>query len=68
MSTRTRPRSKLGLLLSLAPIALELLALARRSQKKRSRYTRASKRDRAVDFLLNQAQRRVGKARTRRWF
>ncbi|GMA14727.1 hypothetical protein E5F05_19665 [Deinococcus metallilatus] len=54
-----------------APIALELISLIRRNQKaKRGKYTKLRKRDRALDFLLGQAERRLGgkpKAR-RRWF
>ncbi|PTA66842.1 hypothetical protein [Deinococcus arcticus] len=67
MKTRTRSRGKLGLLLTMAPIALELLALARKSQRK-GKYTKARKRDRALDFLLNQAQRKVRGKTQRRWF
>ncbi|MVN85822.1 hypothetical protein GO986_03480 [Deinococcus sp. HMF7620] len=68
MKTRTRSKGKLGLLLTAAPVILELLALARKSGRK-SKYTKASKRDRAFDFILNQAQRKLGgKSRRSRWF
>ncbi|QFP77196.1 hypothetical protein [Deinococcus sp. AJ005] len=67
-SPRTRtvkgtPKQGSGLskLLIYAPIALELLSLIRRSQKKkRGKYVKARKRDRALDFLLGQARRTVG--------
>ncbi|WP_345465270.1 hypothetical protein [Deinococcus carri] len=54
-----------------APIALEVISLARRRQQaKRGKYTKLRKRDRALDFLLGQAERRLGgKQKTRRrWF
>jgi len=63
------PRGKLGKVMMYAPIALELLSLMRRTQKKkRGRYTRASKRDRMLDFVLGQAEKRLKKAGSgRRW-
>lgn len=53
-----------------APIALELVSLVRRNQKaKRGKYTKLRKRDRALDFVLGQAERRLkGKRARRRWF
>ncbi|WP_019586373.1 hypothetical protein [Deinococcus apachensis] len=52
-----------------APVALEVISLLRRNQKaKRGRYAKIRKRDRALDFLLGQAERRLGKQRgARRW-
>ncbi|GBF06901.1 hypothetical protein DAERI_110083 [Deinococcus aerius] len=52
-----------------APVALEVIGLLRRNQKaKRGKYTKIRKRDRALDFLLGQAERRLGKQRgARRW-
>ncbi|WP_221089958.1 hypothetical protein [Deinococcus aquaedulcis] len=64
---KTRSKGKLGLLLTVAPIALELLALARKSQRK-TKYTKARKRDRALDFLLDRAQRKLRGKPQRRWF
>ena len=63
------PRGKLGKVMVYAPIALELLNLMRRTQKKkRGKYTKARKRDRMLDFVLGQAEKRVKKASgTRRW-
>lgn len=53
--------SGLGKLLVYAPIALELLNLLRRSRKKKGgKYIKARKRDRALDFVMGQAQRRMG--------
>lgn len=61
------PRSKLGKVMMYAPVALELLNLVRRSQKKRrGRYARATKRDRALDFLLSRVERRLKKHGVRR--
>ncbi|MBI0445715.1 MULTISPECIES: hypothetical protein [Deinococcus] len=61
---------KLNKWLVYAPIALEIISLVRRNQQaKRSKYTRLRKRDRALDFLLGQAERRLsGKKTRRRWF
>ncbi|MDV6373828.1 hypothetical protein [Deinococcus arenicola] len=59
------PASGLRKLMVYAPIALELLMLLRRSQKARTqkagrgKYIKARKRDRALDFMLGQAQRRM---------
>lgn len=64
---KTRSKGKLGLLLTVAPVALELLALARKSQRK-TKYTKARKRDRALDFLLDRAQRKLRGKPQRRWF
>ncbi len=53
--------SSLSRLLVYAPIALQVIGLLRRSQKaKRGKYVKARKRDRALDFLLGQAERRIG--------
>lgn len=53
---------KLGKLMLYAPVALEVISLLRRKQKtKRGKYTKLRKRDRAFDFLLGQAERRLGK-------
>lgn len=67
---RTAKSGTLGKLLVYAPIALELISLLRRSQKKtRGKYVKARKRDKALDFLLGQAERKLGgKSRARRWF
>lgn len=59
--------SSLGKLLIYAPIVLEVLSLLRRSQKaKQGKDIKARKRDRALDFLLGQAQRRMVGGRGRR--
>ncbi|MFC5849823.1 hypothetical protein [Deinococcus petrolearius] len=64
--------SPLRQLLVYAPVALEMISLLRRRQQAgRGKYVKARKRDKALDFLLNQAQRRLGgkpAARSRRWF
>lgn len=64
--------STLRQLLVYAPVALEMISLLRRRQQAgRGKYVKARKRDKAFDFVLNQAQRRLGgKAapKTRRWF
>ncbi|WP_034385740.1 hypothetical protein [Deinococcus sp. YIM 77859] len=63
-----KTRSKANKWLVYAPIALEVLRLLRRNQQaKRGKYARLRKRDRALDFLLGQAERRLGKRRSR-WF
>lgn len=63
------PRSgKYGKLMLYAPIVLEVLNLLRRQQRSRSKYTKARKRDRALDFLLGQAERKLGGKSRRRWF
>ncbi|WP_084048115.1 hypothetical protein [Deinococcus hopiensis] len=65
---RSRSGGTLGKVMMYAPIALELLTLMRRSQgKRRGKYTKARKRDRAFDFLLGQAQKRMKKQGARRW-
>ncbi len=68
--TRAARGGKLGKLLFYAPIALEVLTLLRGAQKKKGKYTRARKRDRAVDFMLGQAQKRLKTQPTRKrgWF
>jgi hypothetical protein len=60
--------SSLNKLLAYAPIALQVIGLLRRSRKvKRGKYVKARKRDRALDFLLGQAERRLtGERRSRR--
>ncbi|MBB5362314.1 hypothetical protein [Deinococcus humi] len=53
--------SRLSKLLAYAPIALQVIGLLRRGRKvKRGKYVKARKRDRALDFLLGQAERRLG--------
>ncbi len=68
--TRAARGGKLGKLLFYAPIAIEVLTLLRGAQKKKGKYTRARKRDRAVDFMLGQAQKRLKTPPTRKrgWF
>lgn len=62
-----RSSSTLSKLLVYAPMALQVIGLLRRSQKvKRGKYLKARKRDRALDFLLGQAERRLGGAGRRR--
>lgn len=54
-----------------APIALEIISLVRRNrQTRRGKYAKLRKRDRALDFLLGQAERRLGGKQKprRRWF
>lgn len=64
---KARQTSKLSKLLVYAPIALQIIGLLRRSRKtKRGKYVKARKRDRAFDFLLGQAERRIGGAGRRR--
>lgn len=69
---RTAKSGTLGKLLVFAPIALEVITLLRRSQQKtrgQGKYVKARRRDRALDFLLGQASRKLGgKGRSRRWF
>lgn len=66
---RARKRSKLGQVMALAPIALEVLALIRDAQKKkRGRFAPVRKRDRALDFLLDRAARRRGGRKKHGWF
>ncbi|GGK28736.1 hypothetical protein GCM10008955_23080 [Deinococcus malanensis] len=61
--------SKLSKFMVLAPVALEVLSLIRQQQRKTGKYVKARKRDKAVDFLLGQAQRKLGgKPSRRRWF
>lgn len=58
---KARQTSRLSKLLVYAPIALQVIGLLRRSQKaKRGKYVKARKRDRALDFVLGQAERRIG--------
>ena len=55
--------STLSKLLVYAPLALQVISMLRRSQKaKRGRFSKARKRDRALDFMLGQAERRLGGA------
>ncbi|WP_102128312.1 hypothetical protein [Deinococcus planocerae] len=68
---KTRKTGKFGKWMVYGPIALELIGMVRRTQKaKRGKYTKLRKRDRALDFVLGQAERRLGKrtATKRRWF
>ena len=63
--------SALSKLMIFAPVALEVLNLMRQNQKKRQgKYVKARKRDKAFDFLLDQATRRLGgkPAKKRGWF
>ena len=64
--------STLRQLLVYAPVALELIAMLRRRQQAgRGKYVKARKRDRAFDFLLGQAEKRLGgkpAGKSRRWF
>ena len=56
--------SSLSKLMVYAPVALQIIGLLRRSQKvKRGKYVKARKRDRALDFVLGQAERRLGGGR-----
>lgn len=67
----TRKSGKVSKWMLYAPLALEVIGMVRRNQKaKRGKYTKLRKRDRALDFLLGQAERRLGKrtATKRRWF
>lgn len=64
-------KGKLGKLLVMAPIALEVANLMRQNQKKKQgKYVKARKRDKAFDFALDQANRLFGKKKPakRRWF
>ncbi|WP_135227824.1 hypothetical protein [Deinococcus fonticola] len=64
-------KGKLGKLLVMAPIALEVANLMRQTQKaKQGKYAKARKRDKAFDFALDQANRLMGKKKPakRRWF
>lgn len=66
-----RSSGKLGKLMLYAPLVLQVVSALRRSQAaKRSKYVKAGKRDRALDFVLGQAERRLGgkKAPRRRPF
>ena len=48
-----------------APLVLQAVSALRRSQAaKRGKYTKARRRDRAFDFLLGQAEKRLGGKRT----
>lgn len=69
-TTRTRSGSKVSKWMMYAPLALEVIGMVRRNQHaRRGKYTKLRKRDRALDFLLGQAERRLGKRTTkRRWF
>ena len=57
--------------LAFAPIAIEIAAYLRGQQKaKRGKYYKASKRGKAFDFVLGQAQKRLGKTQPKKkgWF
>lgn len=62
--------STLSKLIVFAPIALEVVNLMRQNQKKKQgKYAKARKRDKAFDFILDQANRRLGgKQQKRGWF
>ncbi len=62
-----RSSGKLGKLMVYAPLILQVIsALRRQRMASRSKYTKPRKRDRALDFALAQAERRLGGKRTRR--
>lgn len=66
-----RSSGKLGKLMVYAPLILQVVSALRRQQMaKRGKYTKLRKRDRALDFALSQAERRLGgkKAKRRGWF
>ena len=66
-----RSSSKLGKLMVYAPLILQVVSALRRQQMaKRGKYTKLRKRDRALDFMLGQAERRLGGKKTKRrgWF
>ena len=46
---KTSSKGKLGLIMAAAPVVLELLVKTRAAQKKKSRYTRARKREIRLD-------------------
>lgn len=59
-------KSGLSKMLTLMPMALQLLNQFRRQQKTtRSRYVRASKGEKVMDFLLHQAERKMNKRHRR---
>lgn len=63
----SRSGSSLKKIAVFAPIVLEIISLVRRSKTgQRSKYSKARKRDRTLDFLLAQAQKRFGATPTRR--
>lgn len=66
--SKARPGSStMSKLLVYAPLALQVITMLRRSQKaKRGKYINARKRDRALDFMLGQAERRLGGGGRRR--
>lgn len=57
-------------LLAFTPIALEIASYLRGQQKaRRGKYYKASTKGKALDFVLEQAQRRLGKAPKKKgWF
>ena len=58
---------KIQLLLTIAPVALGLMSQYRERQKtKRGRFYKPRKRERAFDFVLDQANRRFGAGQSRR--
>ncbi|MFC4639883.1 hypothetical protein [Deinococcus hohokamensis] len=61
-----KSKGRLGKLMVIAPVVLEVLHLMRQSQRK-GKYVKARKRDKALDFLLNQARRRMGGKSARRF-
>lgn len=66
-----RSSGKLGKLMVYAPLILQVVSALRRQQMaKRGKYTKLRKRDRALDFMLGQAERRLGGKKTKRrgWF
>ena len=67
---RTAKSGTLGKLMVYAPVLLQVISLLRRSrQKTTGKYVKSRKRDRLLDTLLGQAQRKLGgKNRSRRWF
>lgn len=70
MKKTRSPKSKFSKWMVYAPVALEVISLLRRNQKaKRGKYAKLRKRDRALDFLLGQAEKRLGRPTTtrRRW-
>ena len=66
-----RSSGKLGKLMVYAPLVLQVVSAMRRQRAAgRGKYTKLRKRDRAFDFVLSQAERRLGGKKTKRrtWF
>lgn len=62
--TSYRNKSTLGKLWAFAPMILQVFNQLRRNKKAtRGRYARTSKSDKLLDFLLNQAERKMSKRR-----